>query len=188
MALRTFLGLDLDDSILDGFEEVGSKLDDPQAKIRWVARENLHVTMQFLGSVADERTSEVCKAVADGAAQVQPFDFELRHLLCVPPRGQLRMVWVGVHDPSGRLASLHEIVAGQLSGLGFREEDRAFRPHITLARVKSIRNPEAFRETAAVYRERNFGVQHVAELVTYSSQLTPDGPIYTPIARAALGR
>jgi 2'-5' RNA ligase len=66
-------------------------------------------------------------------------------------------------------------------------ESRPFKPHITLARIKFARDPDAIRESAAVYSEKHFGSQRAAELVVYSSTLTPNGPIYTPLARAPIG-
>ena len=188
MPIRTFLALDLDDSILDGFEEVRSRVDDQQAKIRWVARENLHLTLHFLGDVADEQIPEVSQLCTESAAQVAPFDFEVRDIICVPPRGQLRMIWVGIVDPSGQMSDLHGRLTDGLRARDFRVETRPFKPHITLARIKYAPNPDSIREAASIYRERDFGTQHVSELVTYSSKLTPTGPVYTALTRATLGK
>ena len=96
------------------------------------------------------------------------------------------MIWANVIDPSGGLAGLYEILAERLGSLSLCVETRRFKPHITLARVKHIREPGEFREAAAMYDRKDFGRQHASELVTYSSQLTPKGPIYTPIARTPL--
>ena len=188
MSIRTFLALDLDDTLLDGLEEVRTRLDDSQSKIRWVARQNIHLTMRFLGDVAEDVIPLVCERTAAVAEQIAPFDFELRGITCVPPRGgQVRMVWAGVADPVGQLAALHEALAEGLTDLDVKQETRGFKPHLTIARVKSVRDPGTFREMAAIYSETDFGIQHATELVAYSSQLAPQGPIYSAIARATLG-
>lgn len=187
MGTRTFIALDLDDAILDGLQEVRMQLDDPQSGIRWTDLKNLHLTLRFLGDVDDEMLAKVCELTADAAHQVDPFEFELKGIVCVPPSGRnIRMLWANIIDDSGSLASLYEILAGQLSGLGLKEDKRGFSPHITLARIKFIQDPPAFRQTAAIYAERSFGLQHVSEVVTYSSRLTPQGPIYTALASAPL--
>ena len=188
MGVRAFLALDLDEGILDGLAEVATRLDDPQAKIRWVSRRNQHLTLHFLGDVADEKIADVFQLVSDAAGQVAPFNFGVRGTVCVPPRGQVRMVWANVLDPAGRLAALHQLLAEQLTHLDLPVESRRFKPHITLARIKSTRNSEAFREAAAAYTDKDFGTQHVSELVAYASQLTTEGPIYTPLARRKLGQ
>ena len=187
MALRTFLALDLDGTILDRLEEARAEIDDPGSNIRWVARENLHLTLRFLGEVSDEMIAGVCELAAGAAGQVEAFDFDVRGIACIPPRGQIRMIWAQIDDPSGELGVLHEILSAELSGLGLKEDTRSFKPHVTIARVKFIRNPDGFREAAGDHADTHFGTQHAEELVTYSSKLTPAGPIYAPVARARLG-
>lgn len=188
MGIRTFLALDMDDAILDGLEEVRSKVDDPRSRIRWVARENLHLTLRFLGDVPGDVVGKVCEIATDVAGQIDPFEFDVRGIACVPPRGGIRMFWVNVVDTGGTLMELHEILATRLSGMGLKEENRSFKPHITLARARFVHDPEGLRETARIYTDRDFGTQHTDELVTYSSQLTPAGPIYVPLSRAPMGR
>jgi len=187
MGVRTFVALDLDEAILDALDEVHAKLDDPGAKIRWVATSNIHVTMQFLGDVEDGMTREVCETAARAARQIPPFDFEIRGVVCVPPSGQIRMIWANVLDTSGRMGELHDVLAGEMKALGFEGEKRRFKPHLTLGRVKYVPDPRGFRETAKGYQDARFGIQHADELVTYSSQLRPDGPVYSALDRAPLG-
>ena len=97
------------------------------------------------------------------------------------------MFWVGIADPTGRLAQLHDMLAEALAELGFRPEARRFSPHITLGRVKSARDAQALRERMAVYRDEQFGLQYAGQVVTYTSMLTPTGPIHTAAAHAKLG-
>ena len=188
MSLRTFLALDLDDSILDAMEDVQGHIVDPAAKMRWMSRSNLHVTLHFLGDVADERVADLCAAMMDVAAQVRPFEFDVRGLAAMPPHGALRMVWAEVADPSGEMGVLHEMLGADLSNLGLRIEQRRFRPHVTLARIQYARDGRVLREAAALQANLDLGRQHADEVVAYASQLTPEGSIYTPICRAPLAR
>ncbi|MFB3893445.1 MAG: RNA 2',3'-cyclic phosphodiesterase [Phycisphaerae bacterium] len=188
MAVRTFLAIDLDGAILDRLEAAQKSLDDGASKVNWVARPNVHLTLNFLGDVPDEILSDVCAIAAGAAAKVEPFEIEVAGVVAMPPRGPLRMFWAGVNDPTGRLAALQDGLAVSLTGLRLRQEERAFKPHITLARVKFARNPAQLRQSAAALAAQEFGIQHVEEVVAYASRLTSDGPIYTPIARAKLGK
>lgn len=188
MSVRTFLAVDLNETILDAIEQVKLRLGETDGKIRWTDRRNLHVTLQFLGEVADETVAEICARTADAARQVEPFDVAVRGIACVPPTGrQLRMVWANVDDSSGEFGALHEIVAMEMSGMGLREENRRFKPHVTLARVKFLRDVDGFRDAAEQYRNRDFGTQSVSQVTVYSSTLTPTGPVYTSVARVPLG-
>ena len=188
MAVRTFLALDIDRSIQDRLAEFQQKLAACEAKGRLVAPENLHVTLHFLGDVADEMTAEVCEMVEAVAGQLDPFDFEVKGIRCVPPGGRPRMIWAGVDDPAGQMASLHEALGEALGGLGVRREERGFKPHLTLIRFKLVRNVTQVHSLAAEHAETLFGTRHAGEVCVYSSQLTPRGPVYSRMAAPPLGR
>lgn len=182
MSARTFIALDLDDIIRSRLADAGRKLLAGGAKVRWVDRANLHVTLQFLGDVGDEKLVEVCAAVAEVAEQTTPFEFDVRGLLCIPPGGRVRMIWGGVQDPGCGAAELHDKLDVALEPLGFAPEDRSFRPHVTVARIKSAPDPRRLRSAVAPWADRDFGMQHADRVTVYTSELTPKGPIYTPAA------
>jgi len=202
--------LDLEDATLDHLAELQGRLRDPDVGVRWADRENLHLTLIFLGDVPDETLPRVCDLAAGVAADIEPFEWDVRGVQCVPPAGPLRMIWAGVADATGRLATLAEGLRVALTGMGLHEEERQFRPHITLARVKGDRQAArrggsrssgdrhgglgdragaagGIRQAAREFTDADFGVQFAEELIVYGSQLTPDGPIYTPTARVKLG-
>ena len=139
--------------------------------------------MKFLGEVGDADAANVCRVVADAAGLVEPLDFQVRGIQAVPARGNLSMFWAGVADPEGRMAAMFEVVEAALEELGFAREQREFRPHVTLGRVKYARDARPLREAAARMAEADFGCVAADEIVVYSSQLTPDGPIYAPMGR-----
>ena len=187
MSLRTFIALDLDEYILDGLCKAQGELADPADKVKWVERVNLHVTLKFLGDVAENRINDVCTLVREAAATVGAFDYDVRGLECTPSHGPLRMVWGNIDDPSGLMAVLHEQLDAALASMGFREEERQFRPHITVARIKRVQNVAVFRAAVRTYDDFEFGVAHGDEVVAYTSTLTDEGPIYTPLCRAQIG-
>jgi len=187
MPMRTFLSLDLDEVIRDRLLAAAAAVGSGGAKMKWVDDQQLHVTLKFLGDVPDERINEVCSIASEVAEGVESFEFHVQGMTCVPPGGsQLRMIWAGVDDPTGRMGVLHERLDEALSGLGLKEEDRAFKPHITLARVRFVKDASVLRAAAQRYLHEAFGTQHAEELVAYSSKLTSEGPIYTPLAKAKL--
>ena len=188
MGIRTFFAIDISEAARDRLAEAQRRMADPAAKVKWVAPELLHVTMKFLGDVADDCLAEVCEAGARAAAEAQPFDFAVRRVVCVPPGGrQLRMIWVGVEYEPGTMDRLAERLENAMEPLGFPREKRKFHPHITLARVKFAEDPSVLRAHAAEFAETDFGTTRADQLVAYSSKLTPAGPIYAPLAKAPLG-
>jgi 2'-5' RNA ligase len=188
MPQRTFLALDLDEATLDRLEAARRELAVSGSLARWVGRENLHLTLTFLGDVPDEMLAQVCDLTAGAAGFVQPFEYGVRGLQAVPPAGPLRMIWADVLEPSLHLAELQANLAAAMAGLGLRQEERAFRPHITLARIKGGQGAQALRQGARQHAQTDFGTQYAEEVVVYGSRLTPQGPVYTPVSRAPLGK
>jgi len=186
MATRAFLAVDLNERILDALTEVREKIDDAQARIRWVARRNLHVTVLFLGDVGDDLLAEVCARAENVASKVAPFEFHVERIKCVPDSGPLRMVWAEIEDLQGGLESLHDAVKTELAGMGLHEDRRPFKAHLTLARVKSIPDWSAFRNAASAYADADFGSHLAGDLALYGSELTPSGPVYRELSRSVL--
>ena len=159
MGLRTFLAIDVDAETRERLASVAAALRGGGAKVRPVAAENIHVTLNFLGDVADEALADVCRAAADVAAANEPFTFAVRGVQCMPPRGRVRIVWADVDDADGRLTDLQGQLTGAMSTLGFRPDAREYHPHLTIARVKYVANPRALREAAGPYEDEDFGLQ-----------------------------
>ena len=180
---------------MDLTEDVRGRLADAQrrlrsagGKVRWTQPENLHVTLKFLGDVPDKLAGQVCRAAEEVAGSVERFAFDVRGVTAVPPRGALRMFWAGVNDPAGGMAALVAGLDEAMQPLGFAPERRAFRPHVTLGRVKSGRDVDALRAAAEEWADAAFGEGEAGVVTVYSSELTPDGPVYAPLARPALSK
>lgn len=101
---------------------------------RWVPRQNLHVTLQFLGET--DLAGEVAAALGPAAATVTRFQTRLVEMGAFPSARRARVIWVGLDDAAGGLASLAATVASALQPLGFGAEDRPFTAHLTVARLK----------------------------------------------------
>lgn len=185
--MRTFLALDLDETIRDRIVAAAQRSIGSMPGLRWTAPPNLHVTLQFLGDVTEDLLEHVCRLMTDVAAIIDPFDFVVKGVTCVPPGGDLRMLRVGIQDPGGLMNVLHDELDLALADLGLHEEERGFAPHVTLARVKSVVNQRAIRQAALLLAGEDFGTQHCKYVTAYTSQLTPDGPIYAPLAKSPLG-
>ncbi|MGC9454981.1 MAG: RNA 2',3'-cyclic phosphodiesterase [Phycisphaerae bacterium] len=186
---RTFLALDIDEDVRRRLAELPDSVGDHDAKVRWVEPENLHITLNFLGDVSGETLADVCDLAAECAAGVKPFEFHVQGVLAVPPHGRkLRMLWAGVQEPTGRLADLQGKLADAMSGLGLRREDRAYRPHLTVARVKFARDPNRLRSAVAPLKDDLFGTVFCENITVYTSELGPDGPTYTAVAQPPLGK
>ena len=186
MVTRTFLALDLDEAAIHRLANIQQRLLGAGAKVRWTPPANQHVTMKFLGDVADTDLPRVCEVAAEIAAATEAFEFTVDRIVSVPPAGHMRMVWAEIGEPTGRMADLADRLNDAYAAMGFKAEDRRFKGHLTLGRVKGGANVAALRaaidETPAI----DLDPQYADELVVYASELTSEGPIYTVLSRAPL--
>ena len=188
MATRTFLALPLDEAIQRQLAEIQQQLDTVGAAVRWTDPHQLHVTVKFLGDVADKEMVDVCAIATEVAEGIGAFDFSVGHIISAPPHGQMRMVWVGIDEPTGRMEELHRQLDLAYGGMGYKQENRGFRPHLTLGRVKSGRMVLQFRQAVAAMSDMQFGQQGADDLILFASELTREGPVYTPLVTAPLGQ
>jgi len=144
--------------------------------------------MHFLGELSEDDLGEVCDVTAQVASQHEPFDFNVRGIALVPRTGnKIRMLWGEVADASGAMSAVHASLGKALAGLGLHVEDRRFHPHITLVRVKVCPDAAALRNAAAPSAGAHFGTCRAEHVAVYTSDLTGQGPVYTPAARCRLG-
>jgi 2'-5' RNA ligase len=184
--MRLFVAILLDEAVRAELERFQSGLKQACDGVRWVAAHQFHLTAKFLGEVDDRRVAEVSEAVARAADRAEPFEFELVGAGCFPKRGLARVIWVGSHEPTGRLASCAEAVEREMEAIGFARERRAFSAHLTLGRVREDRSRGGIR---AHVQSCSFGpvTQSVSSLTLMSSVLSPKGPTYTPVSTADFG-
>jgi RNA 2',3'-cyclic 3'-phosphodiesterase len=156
--------------------------------VAWVAPENLHLTLKFLGGVEPARLERVSAALQTAAMDASPFEMALRGLGAFPSPTRPRVIWAGVHGGNDALATLAARVDAALSGLDFPREDRAFSAHVTLGRVREPTRDPALTAALAAGATRDFGRFPVAQMALMRSDLSPRGARYTALATWALAR
>jgi 2'-5' RNA ligase len=155
--------------------------------VKWVDRQNLHLTLQFLGQVPANQIPDICDALSSVASGCSPFELEIRGLGAFPNARRPRTVWLGVTDGHDALVALQKQLQRALKRLGFRPEDRPFSPHLTIGRVREGGvAPASLAQQMSTRADALCGRSHIAEVVLFSSDLTPTGPIYTALGRAPL--
>jgi 2'-5' RNA ligase len=171
--------------LLDSVRSVVEGL--PQAGLSWTPLQNLHLTIKFLGEVEDGVVSELCSAVS-GAPQPGVFPLIPVGLITLPPHGPMRVLAAALEGKGQSAMQLAAVVDQACNELGFRCENHAFKPHITLARSRSrsLRlNPEVLSSPAV--RSHFAGAEFLAEeLILYSSDLSGPRPRYVTIATFVL--
>jgi len=154
--------------------------------VRWVPPENVHLTLQFLGAVPQERVADVEAAVRAAAGQVRPLSLEVRGAGGFPNARRPRVLWAGLEGDTAPLAELVRDLGRRLAPLGFPPEERPFSAHLTLGRARDTRGAPGLAGALAHAAEAAPTPWRAAEIVIVESHLSPRGPRYEALARAPL--
>ncbi len=154
----------------------------PEARLSWSRPENIHLTLKFFGNVEQNRIPRISVAADRTAKRVSQFVFGVEGSGVFPKPNQPRVLWIGVGDPSGKLTNLQQLLENECAAEGFAKEDRFYRPHLTIARLRS---PNGARELGDAHMKLIFPPVKilVSELVVFRSELSSKGSRYTAISR-----
>lgn len=181
--IRSFVSIDLDDEqILSKVESIMSSLKSIGGDLKPVERENIHLTLKFLGNVTPAKLGEVKKALS--SLRFQPFQLEIKGAGAFPSLNRMNVIWVGIGEGWTQVQQIFEQTETLLHGQGFSRETRPFSPHITIARVRSSRKKAetgAFLGHLADESLGTFNAQHVR---LKQSVLSPSGPAYSTLFEA----
>ncbi len=185
--LRTFIAVAVDTFTHDRLVGLQERLAETGVPVKWVEPQNLHITLLFLGEVDAREMPAVCQAVEQGCRGVAPFAMTLAGTGAFPTPRRPRTLIVHVTEGAGELIALHDALERPLMDLGcYRREERAYRPHLTLGRVKGQAAAEPLAAAVKQFERWQGGQTQVREVLVMSSELRPEGPEYTVLCRAPL--
>lgn len=184
--IRTFIAIELPDDIQERIAAVIADAASAGGRVKWVEANNLHLTLKFLGGVEEAMLTSVQNALTDIAQRSQQFTMLLRGVGGFPNFKRPRVLWVGVDAPQ-TLLDLQSRIESALEQIGFEREQRAFHPHITIGRVKASQGIATLVQRLSKHENETFGEVHVQQITLMRSDLTPQGPIYTPLSHHQLG-
>lgn len=171
---RLFTALDLPDEALDALRTFRDNQDLP-VRTRWTPMENHHITLRFIGDVDEDRAEAIETVLSE--VRAQPFSVDPLGLGVLPSRRKPRVLTVRV-DPTERLRSLYRGLQDVLAAVDVEREERTFRPHITLARLKDA-TPERLYAALREIEGPQLDSFSADRYYLYESTLTPDGAVHT---------
>lgn len=154
---------------------------------RWVAPESLHVTLAFLGAVEPGLVPDLRDALAAAVGRVAPFPVALGPPGAFPTPRRPRVLWIGVGEGAERLATLAAVVRTALEPFPVARDEKPFRPHVTIARVRAARLDQALAEHLAKPSPPPGPVWEVRSVTLFESVLGPGGARHRPVAVLPLG-
>lgn len=185
--LRSFIAIELEEEIREKIARLEEQLKrDSQADVKWVKKENLHLTLKFLGNISLLSLNDVYKEIKSAVAQQSPFEIDFKELGAFPSLKAPRVIWLGVDKGREEVKKLSSLIEEGLSKLGFEREGKEFRAHLTLGRVRSAKNKDRLVESLERVKVEGFGSTWVEKITLMESTLTREGPIYTPLKHFTL--
>jgi len=154
--------------------------------VRWVRPDLVHLTLAFLGGVPADMLADVEAAARQAAAGFGPLSLRVQGAGRFPPRGLPRVIWIGIDELSGRLAELQKALAAATAAFAEKVEGRAYAAHLTLGRVRSPRGGRDLSGAVDAMSGQTGPTFEAREVTIFKSDLSPQGPAYTALARIAL--
>jgi RNA 2',3'-cyclic 3'-phosphodiesterase len=206
MKHRTFIAVPASPEIRRAALRLIETLRPAAGEVKWIAPENLHWTLQFLGDVDELHIPEVCTAVSKAADEIEPFALAARGAGAFPAPDRPRTLWLGAGDGAREMVALQKAIQRRLAKRGYRGEQRRYVPHLTVGRAgrnsspkshavrgspdpalaDDRRSPSLSTELAKL-SDYEAGTTFVDEVTVYASRLGRDGSTYEPLGRLPLG-
>lgn len=186
--IRSFIAIALPEEIRSRLAEVQALLrpvkESGRARLSIPRAENIHLTLKFLGDIPVNTVGEIDERVGEKLRDAGAFELSVRGAGGFPQLMRPRVLWAGV-KLTDKLRQTQALVESGLKGMPIKLDRKAFRPHLTIARVRNSRQGE-LGDVLKPFLAFEFGSFTVEEIVLYRSELAPSGAIYSPLVRWSL--
>jgi len=186
ITMRTFIAIELPNEIRNSLSRLQEQLKTSGADVKWVAPENIHLTLKFLGEVEEKKLEKITQIIEDTCGERNKFQIRIASLGAFPKIDFPRVIWVGLDLGDKETKEIAKELEQNLAKIGIPKEDRSFSSHITIGRMRSTLN----REKLVQNLRNKLGGQNlefcVNKITLFKSTLTPKGPIYEVLKEANL--
>ena len=183
---RCFIAVEISDEVRENAARLQSKLRRTDADVSFPDPANMHLTVVFLGDTLTGKIEPLKVAIDAAAATVAPFDMNYSGLGFFGAPHHPRVIWAGVGEPCPGIHALFESLLEKITELEFTLENRAFRPHLTLGRIRSARGLAGLTAMAESLKDSALGCSHVERVVLMRSHLDRPKASYEILHEAKL--
>jgi 2'-5' RNA ligase len=190
LTIRSFIAVELPEEVKKELRRVQDELS--LAKygfVKCVSPEGIHLTLKFLGNVAESKMAGIVRVMEESSLGVSPFQLQITEVGAFPNMRRPRVIWVGIKGELDKLIGWQQRLDKGLVPLGFAKENRPFTPHLTLARLRETCSPQdrlRFGEAVAAAHVEIDNKFKVTCLNLMKSQLLPTGAVYSCLAEVKL--
>ncbi len=186
--IRAFLAVEPAAEILAAVARLQEKLKrEISSAISWTRPQSNHLTLKFFGNIDLTDLENISAAVKKQASAAAPLVLKVEKMGAFPGLRKPRVLWVGTTGDTEKLILLQNKLEADFEVLGFPRENRPFRAHLTLGRIKDARAAAGVSEALKKHADFSAGEFRAHELILFQSNLTPRGAIYTKLETFVLG-
>lgn len=178
--IRAFIAVEIPSGVRQDLSTAITQLKKHRGDVKWVRPESMHLTLKFLGDVRKEQFADIESALKTALEWLSPFQVQIGGTGAFPNLKQPRVFWVGLQTGAEVLTKAAARIEDAFASLGFPKEKRAYSPHLTLGRVRSMHQIDQVSQAVSVLKiaSEPFTVNRV---VLMQSDLKPTGAEYTPV-------
>lgn len=187
--MRAFIAIELPIEIKEALKKLQEELKKSGADVKWVAPENIHLTLKFLGEIDQKKSAEVIGIIREAAEDNGPFLIGFDSVGVFPKINFPRVIWVGIAQGDEETKKIAAELEEKLAAIGIAKEKRPFSSHITIGRVRSLKNKDGLitklDNLAGYFKDTKYQFK-AAQITLFKSTLTPKGPLYEIQKQASL--
>jgi RNA 2',3'-cyclic 3'-phosphodiesterase len=184
--MRAFIAIEIPDEIKMEIAGIQEQLRETKVDASWPRPEGVHLTLKFLGEIAEARTAEIMNGIRTAVQDIGPFRLEVRGVGTFPNPKNARVVWIGLGGDSEKLTKLQAAVEDAMIRIGMAREERAFTPHLTVGRIKFIRSRDIWIRALDEVKDISMPGFDVLTVSLMKSELKPSGAVYTEMGKVEL--
>lgn len=182
--MRAFIAVDIPSAVKDEIGKLQKELmREVRSSVKWVAAANIHITLRFLGEVPEEKIEQLCQVLPKGGRGVNPFKIIIKKLGVFPNLSRPRVIWVGMESQGNQMEQLYSQIETLARDLGFTPEKRTFSPHLTIGRIKQLKDYTEWVKSIGKREGLFFGETTVECFYLFQSILKPQGPEYRKLKK-----
>ncbi len=179
--IRSFIAIEIPEVLRQRLKDFLRELKNTGADVKWMRPEGIHLTLKFLGAVEQEALEKLSHALRPAVEKFTPFELKVQGAGCFPSFRNPRVVWTGLIEKEDTVSGLQREIETITAELGFPSEERPFKPHLTLGRVRSPKGKIPLTQMIEGNLHLDLGSFRVERVILFRSDLRPEGAVYTKL-------
>ena len=176
--IRTFIAIDTPETVSEVALLLKSSVKANQKAVKWVRKENIHITLRFIGPTAPGEVDKINRLLREISGQNSDLSLTVSGTGCFPKKERPRILWLGVGGDVAKLKLLVEMIRSEMDQLGYPQEEHNYSSHITIGRIRYPQKvtPDITDFLTAQYEPV---LWNVPKIILYQSELLPSGALYS---------